>query len=64
MLPGHAAKRKMPIEKIRPYLLSRIPAGRFGEPADVAGVAIFLASAHRDYLTGEAINVTGGSPMH
>jgi 3-oxoacyl-[acyl-carrier protein] reductase len=40
------------------------PLGRLGEPADVAGVAVFLASADASYLTGQAINVTGGMVMH
>jgi NAD(P)-dependent dehydrogenase (short-subunit alcohol dehydrogenase family) len=40
------------------------PLGRLGQAADVAGVAAFLASADADYLTGQAINVTGGMVMH
>jgi NAD(P)-dependent dehydrogenase (short-subunit alcohol dehydrogenase family) len=40
------------------------PLGRLGEPSDVAGVALFLASSDSDYLTGQAINVTGGMVMH
>ncbi|WP_309709685.1 SDR family NAD(P)-dependent oxidoreductase [Pseudolysinimonas sp.] len=40
------------------------PLGRLGKAADVAGVAAFLASADADYLTGQAINVTGGMVMH
>lgn len=39
------------------------PLGRLGRPEDVAGVAVFLASADADYLTGQAINVTGGMVM-
>ena len=40
------------------------PLGRLGSPADVAGVALFLATPDSDYLTGQAINVTGGMVMH
>ncbi|WP_066040534.1 SDR family NAD(P)-dependent oxidoreductase [Herbiconiux solani] len=40
------------------------PLGRLAEPADVAGVAAFLASADAAYLTGQALNVTGGMIMH
>jgi len=40
------------------------PLGRLGEPDDVASVALFLASSESDYLTGQAINVTGGMVMH
>lgn len=40
------------------------PLGRLGTASDVAGVAAFLASADAGYLTGQAINVTGGMVMH
>ena len=40
------------------------PLGRLGETTDVAAVALFLASPDSDYLTGQAINVTGGMVMH
>ena len=40
------------------------PLGRLGQASDVAGVALFLASPESDYLTGQAINVTGGMVMH
>jgi len=41
-------------------VLSRTPAGRWGEPADLAGVAVFLCSAASDFVTGTAIPVDGG----
>lgn len=40
--------------------LAAVPMGRLGEPDDVAGVVAFLLSADADYMTGQAINVTGG----
>jgi 3-oxoacyl-[acyl-carrier protein] reductase len=40
------------------------PLGRLGTPDDVAGFALFLASADGAYLTGQAFNVTGGMIMH
>ncbi len=40
--------------------LERIPAGRFGQPGDVAGLVVFLASEQADYITGQAIPVDGG----
>ena len=40
------------------------PLGRCAEPDDVAGVAVFLASPDAAYLTGQALNVTGGMVMH
>jgi len=41
-------------------ILSRIPAGRWGRPADLAGAAIFLASAASDYVHGTVLAVDGG----
>jgi NAD(P)-dependent dehydrogenase (short-subunit alcohol dehydrogenase family) len=39
---------------------SMSPLGRLGDPADVAGVVAFLAGEDGSYLTGQALNVTGG----
>lgn len=41
-------------------ILERIPAGRWGEPEDLAGAAIFLASQASDYVNGEVLVVDGG----
>ncbi len=41
-------------------LLSRIPAGRWGEPEDIGGAAVFLASAAADYCHGTILVVDGG----
>jgi 2-deoxy-D-gluconate 3-dehydrogenase len=41
-------------------ILERIPAGRWGEPADLAGAAVFLASPASDYLHGHILTVDGG----
>jgi NAD(P)-dependent dehydrogenase (short-subunit alcohol dehydrogenase family) len=41
-------------------VLARTPAGRAGEPGDVAGAAVFLCSPASDYLTGQHIIVDGG----
>lgn len=41
-------------------IVDRIPAGRWGTPADVAGTAVFLSSAASDYITGYTIAVDGG----
>jgi NAD(P)-dependent dehydrogenase (short-subunit alcohol dehydrogenase family) len=43
---------------------AKSPLGRLGTPEDVAGMALFLASADGDYCTGQAMNVTGGMVMH
>ena len=40
------------------------PLGRLAEPQDVARAALFLASSDSDYLTGDALNVSGGMVLH
>ncbi|MEP6842718.1 MAG: SDR family oxidoreductase [Pseudolysinimonas sp.] len=41
-------------------ILARIPAGRWGRPADLAGATVFLASAASDYVSGIVLPVDGG----
>jgi len=41
-------------------ILERIPAGRWGEPEDLAGAAVFLSSSASDYLHGHILVVDGG----
>jgi 2-dehydro-3-deoxy-D-gluconate 5-dehydrogenase len=41
-------------------VLARTPAGRWGEPGDLAGIAVFLCSSASDFVTGTAIPVDGG----
>jgi len=41
-------------------IVARIPAGRWGDPADIAGAAVFLASAASDYVNGTVLAVDGG----
>jgi 2-dehydro-3-deoxy-D-gluconate 5-dehydrogenase len=43
-----------------PTILQRTPAGRWGDPDDMRGIAIFLASQASDFVTGQAIPVDGG----
>jgi 3-oxoacyl-[acyl-carrier protein] reductase len=44
-------------------LLERIPAGRMGEPDDVAACVTFLASDEAGYITGQTLHVNGGMAM-
>jgi 2-dehydro-3-deoxy-D-gluconate 5-dehydrogenase len=41
-------------------ILARIPAGRWGEPADIGGAAVFLASKAANYIHGVVLPVDGG----
>jgi 2-deoxy-D-gluconate 3-dehydrogenase len=47
-------------EKRAGEILDRIPAGRWGTPKDVAGVAVFLCSENAEYLHGVTLPVDGG----
>jgi 3-oxoacyl-[acyl-carrier protein] reductase len=48
---------------VRDKLLGDIPLARFGMPEDVADAALFLASDHAGYITGQVVNVDGGMVM-
>ena len=50
-------------EEQKKVMLDQIPVSRFGEPAEVAKVCVFLASDLASYVTGEEIKVTGGLGM-
>ena len=65
ILPGwidtpltQTARKEVP--GLNERVLARTPAGRWGEPQDVAGAAVFLASSASDFVTGAAIPVDGG----
>jgi NAD(P)-dependent dehydrogenase (short-subunit alcohol dehydrogenase family) len=51
-------------EDVAGQVLPSIPLGRVGYPEDVAKVVTFLASDEADYMTGQAINISGGQEMH
>ena len=48
------------IQGLHDNVLRRTPAGRWGDPDDFAGIAVFLAAAASDFVTGSAIPVDGG----
>ena len=48
------------VKGLNERVLARTPAGRWGVPLDLAGIAVFLASSASDFLTGTAIPVDGG----
>lgn len=53
-----AAREQVP--GLHERIVRRTPAGRWGVPEDLAGVAVFLASSASDFVTGAAIPVDGG----
>jgi 2-deoxy-D-gluconate 3-dehydrogenase len=65
VLPGWidtdlARQARRDVPGLHERALARIPAGRWGVPDDLAGIAVFLASRASDYVTGAAIPVDGG----
>jgi len=42
------------------WVCKRTPAGRWGEPSEIAGLAVFLSSAAANYITGQLITIDGG----
>jgi 3-oxoacyl-[acyl-carrier protein] reductase len=50
-------------EAQKELLLSRIPAGRLGDPSEIASLVAFLASEPAGYITGETIHINGGMYM-
>jgi NAD(P)-dependent dehydrogenase (short-subunit alcohol dehydrogenase family) len=49
--------------EVAPAYLRTIPLGRFGQPADVASVVIFLASEAASYVTGQTVVIDGGQTL-
>ena len=59
-----AKYRGMSVDDYRAGLRARIPLGRVGLPGDTAAAVAFLASDDAAFITGEALNVSGGEEMH
>jgi len=51
---------RLQVPEILQQTLSRIPMGRIGEPEDVVGATVFLASSASDFITGTVLLVDGG----
>ncbi len=60
----YARTRGMTEEEVRDYYVNQVPMKRGCSYEDVCNVVTFLASDQSSYMTGQAINVTGGQEMH
>ena len=47
-------------DELKKTYLAQIPAGRFGEPEDIANACVFLASDEASYINGQTLHVNGG----
>jgi sorbitol-6-phosphate 2-dehydrogenase len=59
----YAKTRNMTVEEVRQYYINQVPMKRGCTYDDVCNVLVFLASDQSSYMTGQAINVTGGQEM-
>ena len=61
---GYVKNLAIPRDEVVRRFTAKVPLGRLAGIADVVAVPRFLASEGADYMTGQAINVTGGREMH
>jgi len=61
---GYVKNLGLPIDEVIDKFTAKVPLGRLAMIKDVVAVTLFLASDGADYMTGQAINVTGGREMH
>ncbi len=59
----YAANQGITEEEVRQKYINQVPMKRSCEYEDIANVVVFLASEYSSYMTGQAINVTGGQQM-
>jgi len=59
----YARTRQMTVDEVRQYYINQVPMKRGCTYDDVCNVLVFLASEQSSYMTGQAINVTGGQEM-
>lgn len=50
-------------EEQKAAIMGQVPAGKLGDPQDIANAVLFLASDMSSYITGETISVNGGMYM-
>jgi len=61
---GYVQNLGLPVDEVIAKFTAKVPLARLASIRDVVAVTLFLASEGADYMTGQAINVTGGREMH
>jgi len=61
---GYVKNLNLPMDEVVKKFTAKVPLGRLARIEDVIAVTLFLASEGADYMTGQALNVTGGREMH
>lgn len=59
-----ARHENVSIQQMREEYISQVPLGRIGTCDDIAKLALFLVSENSSYMTGQAVNITGGREFH
>lgn len=59
----HADRMGISFEELKTAMISRVPMGRMLAPAEIAHIAVYLASAESDGMTGQTITISGGMRM-
>jgi D-sorbitol dehydrogenase (acceptor) len=60
----YARYQHLPVGEKKRQVGAAVPYGRMGVPEDLAGAAVFLASADADYVVGQTLNVDGGNRLN
>ena len=61
---GYVKNLNLPMDEVVKKFTAKVPLGRLAHIEDVVAVTLFLASKGAEYMTGQAINVTGGREVH
>jgi len=67
LAPGYVStdfnRQVMTDERLRTFILSKIPLRRIAEPDEVGALAVYLASSASDFMTGQTIHLDGGQTI-
>ena len=61
---SYSKDMNLPMAEVIKKFTAKVPLKRLAKVEDIVAVTLFVASEGADYMTGQAINVTGGREMH